>query len=59
MSHEHMSASQNSAVMYLARAGLALLGDPPGNLQGDTLNSAVPIFVLLFWDALVYYNDIR
>ena len=49
----HMSASENSAAIFIDKAGLAFLRDPLGSLQGDPLNSAVPIFVLLFLDALI------
>ena len=49
-----MSGSENSATVIIDKAGLAFLRDPPGNSQGDPQNTAVPIFVRLFSNALVY-----
>ena len=50
-----MSASENSATIFVDKAGLAFLRDPPGNLQGDPQNNPVPIFVRLFLDALIFF----
>ena len=52
-----MSASENSAAMFIDKTGLAFLRDAPGNVQGNPKNTAVPFFTLLLLDALIYYYE--
>ena len=49
----YMSASQHRSSNIWSTQGPPFVGYPPGNLHGDPLDSAVPTFVLLFWDTLI------